>query len=253
MTIKYESDFGKLICGDCIEVLPELVKEQCKIDMVLTDMPYGTTKCAWDSVIPIEPVWDALSSLVRMDGAIVFTATQPFTSFLVSSKPEYFAYDWCWKKRHTGQLDVKRRPLRNKEDILVFCLGGKAPRYFPQKTLGKPYSAFRKGYKGSSCYGKQKDHDTVNITGERYPMQIVEFIEIFKRIHPTQKPMSLMEYLIKTYTQQGDVVLDFTAGVSTTAIAAMNTGRRFICIEKDESYCEQALQMIVGLEIEMSI
>lgn len=242
----FTCQYGDLYCGDCLEVMPDLAKNGVKVDMVLTDPPYGTTQCKWDSVVPLDDMWESMELILKDRTAIILFASQPFTSVLVSSKIDWFKYDWVWKKLHTGQLDAKRRPLRNKEDILVFGSQGKIPAYYPQMSVGKPYTVERKGYKGSECYGKQKDHTTVS-EGKRYPLQILECKDKEQSFHPTQKPVSLMEYLIKTYTLPEETVLDFTIGSGTTAVAAVNTGRHFIGIEREEKYCEIAAKRILGV------
>ena len=228
--VNYEG--GILMLGDCLERMREL-PDGC-IDMVLADPPYGTTACKWDSIIPLEPMWEQLKRVIKPNGAIVMTATQPFSSVLGASNAAWLRYSWSWKKPHTGQLNAKRMPLKNIEDILVFYK--KQPTYNQQRTSGDPYTVKRKGYKGSECHGAQRDHDTVN-EGGRCPVQLLEFSNRKgKTVHPTQKPVALMEYLIKTYTNEGETVLDFTCGSGTTGVACVNLGREFIGIEMDETY-----------------
>lgn len=222
--------------GDCLERMKEIPSGS--VDMILTDPPYGTTACKWDSIIPLEPMWEQLKRIIKPNGAIVMTASQPFTSILGASNIKHLKYSWAWKKPHTGQLNAKRMPLKNIEDILVFYF--KQPTYNQQRGHGEPYVVVRNGYTGSECYGKQKDHNTVN-NGGRCPTQILEFSNRKgKNVHPTQKPVALMEYLIKTYTNEGDTVLDFTMGSGSTGVAAKNLNRKFIGIELDEGYFDIA-------------
>lgn len=218
------------------------------VDMVLTDPPYGTTACKWDSVIPFEPMWEQLKRVTKRNGAIVMTASQPFTSALVMSNVKMFKYCWVWDKvnRPTGHLNAKKMPLRQTEDIAVFY--SKPPCYNPQMTQGKPYTAT--GSKKSSNYGSQVKSTTVCADGLRYPRELIRIAADERgtvgRIHPTQKPVALMEYLIKTYTNEGETVLDFTMGSGTTGVAAKNLNRSFIGIELDETYFSIAQGRIEG-------
>jgi len=240
----------QLMQGDCLDKMRGIPAGS--VDMVLTDPPYGTTDCKWDSVIPLGPMWDQLKRITKPDGAIVMTASQPFTSALVMSNPKLFKYDWCWRKnRCTGFLNAKRQPLRNKEDILVFYQ--KQPTYNPQYSAGKPYKATEKRktnrVSDPTVYGEfvhgpdfRNDND-----GRRHPKQVLEFEAVASgTVHPTQKPVALMEYLIRTYTNEGETVLDFAMGSGTTGVAAMNTGRRFIGIELDPEYFAIAEERIEG-------
>ena len=238
-----------IIQGDCLNVMKYLPDNS--IDMILTDPPYGTTACRWDSIIPLEPMWEQLKRVIKPNGAIVMTAAQPFTSILVSSNIKMFKYDWVWQKsRPTGVLNAKKQPLRDKEDILVFY--NKQPTYNPQGLE----------YKG--CYvgtGATKANQQGNATGKitqtddgkyfqdngNYPRQVQFFKSDGKTVHPTQKPVALMEYLIKTYTNENETVLDFTAGSFTTGVACQNTNRQFIGIELDEAYFEIGKKRL-GLE-----
>ena len=211
------------------------------IDMILCDLPYGTTKCKWDSIIPIENLWNEYDRIIKDNGAILLTAIPPFSANVANGYLKNFRYSWYWKKSHTGQLNSHRMPLKNVEEILVFYK--KQPTYNPQFTTGKPYTINRKNYKGSECYSDQKDHTTIN-DGKRFPMQILEYKTPKKRYHPTQKPVSLLEYLIKTYTNKGETVLDNCMGSGSTGIACINTGRDFIGMELDKKYFEIAKQRI---------
>lgn len=231
----------QLMQGDCLELMKQI--PDGFVDMVLTDPPYGTTACKWDSVIPFDPMWDQLKRVIKKNGAIVMTASQPFTSALVMSNPNMFKYDLVWKKnKSTGFLNSKRMPLRNKEDVLVFysC----QPTYNAQKTTGhKPVNKYTKHTSDGETVGKTK----VGISGggstERFPKSVLDFKVVNQdgtspegKFHPTQKPVALMEYLINTYTNVGETVLDFTMGSGTTGVACVNTGRNFIGIELDPEY-----------------
>lgn len=230
----------KLMQGDCLEVM-QIIPDG-SVDMVLTDPPYGTTACKWDSVIPFEPMWEQLKRLIKPNGAIVLMASQPFTSALVMSNPKWFKYDWVWQKpKGTGHLNAKKQPMRDKEDILVFY--EKQCQYAPQMGRGEPYPD-KNGKTGGRVY---KPFNRVGnpSAGTRYPKQVLQ-IGVVERgtIHPTQKPVALMEYLIKTYTLEGETVLDFTMGSGTTGVACKNLDRDFIGIEKDPTYFQLAKERI---------
>lgn len=229
--------------GDCLDLMPMIPAGS--VDMVLADPPYGTTACKWDSVIPLEPMWGRLKRLAKENAAIVMTASQPFTSALVLSNIHAFKYCWVWDKvnRPTGHLNAKKQPLRESEDVVVFY--AVQPTYNPQMVNGKPYVAT--GSKNSDCYGTQKTTTTI-CDGRRYPRNIVRIHADERgtvgRIHPTQKPVALMEYLVRTYTNEGDTVLDFTMGSGTTGVACMNTGRKFIGHELDPTYFQTAVNRV---------
>ena len=234
-----------LMMGDCLECMAEI--ESGSVDLVLTDPPYGTTACKWDAVIPFAPMWAAVKRVLKPNGAAVFTASQPFTSALVMSNVSWFKYDWVWRKpKGTGHLNANRMPLKDKEDVLVFC-GGTA-LYNPQFSPGTPYKNKAgdptKATSMTDSYGSYTNVRNDN-DGRRYPKQVIDFPVVERgTVHPTQKPVALMDYLIKTYTNPGEVVLDFTMGSGTTGVAAMNTGRRFIGVERDENYFEIACKRI---------
>jgi site-specific DNA-methyltransferase (adenine-specific) len=211
------------------------------VDMILTDLPYGTTQNAWDAVIPFAPMWEQFWRVLKPSGAVVLTATQPFSSALGASCLQHLRYSWSWLKPHTGQLNAKRMPLKNVEDVLVFYR--EQPTYNPQWREGEPYTVKRRGYVGNESYGAQRDHDTIS-DGRRYPMQDLRFGADKNKVHPTQKPVALFEYLIRTYTDEGETVLDVTAGSGTTGIAARNTGRNAILIERDPAYYAIAEQRL---------
>ncbi len=227
----------KLMQGDCLEKMKEIASGS--VDMVLADPPYGTTQCKWDSIIPIEPMWAELKRIINPNGVIVMTAGQPFTSILGASNIKDLRYSWVWEKTAaTGHLNAKRMPMKNHEDVLVFYK--KQPTYNPQGT--KPFNKMvRKGGNGS-CYGESKNKFFQAVTN--YPRTIQLFKKDRGKIHPTQKPIALMEYLIKTYTNEGETVLDFAMGSGTTGVAAKNLNRNFIGIELDEAYFQIAKDRI---------
>jgi DNA modification methylase len=228
-----------LLQGDCLERMVEI--PDGSVDMVLCDLPYGTTDCKWDTVIPFEPLWAAYKRVCKPNAAIVLTACQPFTSALVMSNPKWFRYDWIWQKpKGTGFLNAKKQPMRDKEDVLVFYANQCA--YNPQFAEGQSYKAKRG--RNSECYNTAGTSSSDN-HGLRYPKQILMFGVVERgTLHPTQKPVALMEYLIKTYTNPGEVVLDNTMGSGTTGVAAANTGRAFIGIERDAKFFEIASKRI---------
>lgn len=188
----------KLYQGDCLELMKDIAPGS--IDLILCDLPYGQVRCSWDKMLDLDALWSEYWRIVKPNGAIVLFAQPPFSAALAAKSIKEFRYSWYWKKPHTGQLNAKKMPLKNVEEILVFYK--KQPYYDPQFSSGSPYEVTRKGYKGSECYGSQRDHSTKN-DGFRYPMQILEYSNRGKRYHPTQKPVELLEYLVKTYTPAG--------------------------------------------------
>lgn len=229
---------GTFHLGDCLEVM-----KQCPdgvVDMILCDLPYGTTQNKWDTIIPFEPLWEQYWRICKPNAAIVLTAAQPFTSALVMSQIEHFKYEWIWcKSRPVGHLNAKKMPMAAHESILVFCKD-KAP-YNPQDLVYKPRINKRTSTKGN--YGDAGNENLSEYTN--YPRTTLNFDTQQKgKIHPTQKPIELWEYLIKTYTNEGDLVLDNCAGSGTTAIAAENTNRRWVCIEQSEEYANKAVERI---------
>ncbi|QDP55695.1 MAG: putative modification methylase [Prokaryotic dsDNA virus sp.] len=228
-----------LMQGDCLERMNEI--PDGSVDMVLTDPPYGTTRCKWDSIIPLEQMWEQLKRVTKKNGAIVMTATQPFTSILGASNIDMLRYSWVWRKSAaTGHLNAKRMPMKNHEDVLVFY--SKQPIYNPQGLVDFN-KIVRRGSNGD-CYGSSGKENLQEKTG--YPRTVQYFGSEGKTVHPTQKPVALMEYLIKTYTNEGETVLDFTMGSGTTGVAAVNTGRSFIGIELDVDYFNIAKSRIEG-------
>lgn len=220
---------NRIHLGDCFDVFPFI--EDKSVDLVLCDLPYGVTDCAWDIELDLDRLWSEYKRILAPQGAVVLTATQPFETKLINSNRKWFRYKWVWKKTWAvGFLNAKKMPMRIHEDVLVFAPG--RTRYNPQMTSGKPYVSKRTGRRSAGVYRSSAGVDTVN-TGVRYPKDVVEFSNLHEPvIHNTQKPVELFEYLIRTYTDEGGLVLDNTSGSGTTAIAAINAGRRFICIEK---------------------
>ena len=241
---------NKIYQGDCLSVMKDI--SDGSVDMVLTDPPYGTTACKWDSIISLGPMWEHLKRVIKKNGAIVMTASQPFTSRLISSNYDMFKYEWIWDKSlPTGHLNAKKLPMKVHENICVFY--DKAPTYNPLKTFGHETKTARAIYSkpadGNSCYGAEK-RDTFYSRTDRFPVSIQRFNNAVQKnkVHPTQKPIALMEYLIRTYTNKNELVLDFTIGSGTTAVAAIQTGRNYIGIEQDPEYCKIANQRILNAE-----
>lgn len=219
----------KLYNGDCIEIMGRL--ENRSIDMILTDLPYGTTKNGWDRLIPIDKLWAQFERIIKDRGAIVLFAQTPFDKLLGASRIELLKYEWVWLKCHaTGHLNAKKMPMKKHENILVFCK--KTPVYHPQMAKGTPYIALNRSH--SSNYGPQRTVMTRN-DGQRYPTSVLAF-KSDRGLHPTQKPVALCEYLIRTYTDEGDTVLDCCMGSGTTGVACRNANRNFIGIERDEAF-----------------
>ncbi len=229
---------GRFLLGDCLDRMREL--PAASVDLILCDLPYGTTQNKWDAVIPFAPLWAEYWRIAKPGAAVVLTAAQPFTSALVMSQVRYFRHDWSWgKSAATGHLNAKRQPMRNHEDVLVFGQG--SVTYNPQglAPFGK---TVRRGNNGGN-FGKSGTENYQENTG--YPRTRIDFAHDSKRPHPTQKPVPLFEYLIRTYTDAGAVVLDNCAGSGTTAIAAERTGRRWVCIERDPGYYWAAVARVM--------
>ena len=222
-----------LILGECLEEMSKL-DDDC-VDMILTDLPYGTTACKWDSIIPLDEMWEQFNRVCKQDGAMVFTAQQPFTTTLAASNLKNFRYEWIWEKpQGTNPMNSKVMPLKSHENILVFYR--KKPVYNPQMEKGTPYGGFSSDTaKIGEVYGSAKSKHRDNPEGTRYPKTVLRHKQE-KGFHPTQKPTTLMEYLIRTYSNEGDTVLDATMGSGTTGVACVNTDRQFIGIEQDEKY-----------------
>lgn len=227
--------------GDCLEIMKDLPP----VDMVLTDPPYGTTACKWDSIIPLKEMWEMINLVAKPASPVVMTASQPFTTKLISSNMDMFKYCWVWEKQQgTNPMLAKKQVMKVHEDIVVFY--NKQPTYNPQMTKSTPYKSFSsKNATTGEIMGKSKSVHRDNPEGTRYPRSVQRFnTERVKGGHPTQKPVSLMEYLIKTYTNEGDTVLDFCMGSGTTGIACKNLNRDFVGIEMDDGYFEMAKERI---------
>jgi len=241
----------KLILGDCLEELPKIFDKN--IDLVLTDPPYGTTQCKWDSVIPFEPMWNQLKRVIKDNGCIALFAQDKFTSNLILSNIKDHKYNLIWNKYLTsGYLNANRMPLRVHEDIVVFY--NKQPTYNPQKTLGNinHSSGKLKEPTINNSYGKHYYTSNPKKLGNlKHPKSILNFkaIHTSKRKHTSEKPVDLLEYLIKTYTNENNTVLDFTMGSGSTGVACKNLNRNFIGIEKDKKYFDIAKQRIEGVLI----
>lgn len=225
----------KLKCGDCLELMKNIPNKS--IDMILCDLPYGTTQNKWDTVIPLNDLWNQYKRIIKDNGAIVLFSQPPFDKILACSNLKMFRYEWIWQKENsTGFLNAKKMPLKIHENILVFYK--KLPTYNPQMRLGfKPYRC--KQGRHTTNYGDYKRGHLTESNGERYPIDIINFQREVS-LHPTQKPVALLEYLIKTYTNESETVLDNCMGSGSTGVACVNTNRNFIGFELDENYFDIA-------------
>ena len=228
-------ELNKIYNEECLEGMKKL--EDKSVDMILCDLPYGTTRNKWDSVIPLDKLWEQYKRVIKDNGAIVLTAQTPFDKILGTSNLKMLKYEWIWNKvLPTGHLNAKKMPMKKTENILVFYK--KLPTYNAQGLIYNPRMKKRSSKSvGASSYGKNSDSNFSEYSG--YPTNLLKF----KResgLHPTQKPVALFEYLIKTYTIEGETVLDNCMGSGTTAIACINTNRNYIGFELDEEYCELA-------------
>lgn len=228
---------NKIIQGDCLEVMKDIPDKS--IDMILCDLPYGTTACKWDTIIPFEPLWEQYKRIIKYNGAIVLTASQPFTSALVMSNIKWFKYEWVWDKLTiSNPMLAKYQPLKQHENIIVFGLG--KTTYNPQKTDLDLVRKWKQTKQNSDATAPAIIGATGIVVG-KYPKTIQKFgaAKFEGNIkHPTQKPVALFEYLIKTYTNEGDLVLDNCAGSGTTGVACKNTNRKYILIEKEQEYID---------------
>ena len=251
----YSEKGGMLLIGDCIEWMKKIPDQS--VDMILADLPYGTTSCKWDAIIPFDLLWNQYERIIKSNGAIVLTSSQPFTSALVMSNPKIFKYEWIWEKNRGSNFAIlKYQPMKEHESVLIF--GKKSVNYYPIMQERKGSGLDRAKYKYNPTNtgkrevmgGFEMSHANHNGNNElRYPSSIQKFnTEV--GLHPTQKPVSLFEYLIKTYTKEGEIVLDNVAGSCTTAIASKNTNRRWICIEKEQKYCDISVERIKKWKVE---
>lgn len=226
-----------LLFGDCLERMKEI--PDGSVDMILTDPPYDTTACKWDSIIPLESMWAELKRIIKPNGACVLFSSQPFTTNLICSNMKCFKYSMVWKKSKCGSpLTAKYKPLTKHEDINVFSLHKKTLKYYPQMSEGKPYKRKFTENKVNNMGCGIKGVETDN-NGTRHPTTILDYPQQWRRqdqVHPTQKPVDLLEYLIKTYTNENEVVLDFTFGSCSTGVACLNTNRKFLGVEMNEEY-----------------
>ena len=241
--------------SDCLEELKNVPDKS--VQLILTDLPYGTVKndsiCKWDDVIPMEKLWPEFERVIKDDGAIVLFSQQPFTSYLISSNPKLYKYNWIWKKnKYANFLNVRYQPGKLTEDICVFgkMATSHSPngnmKYNPQMAEGKPYKSNSNNNRGASSTVRSKvlKKTPIDNKGERYPTNILEFSLDADKLHPTQKPVNLLRYLIRTYTDEGDTVLDATMGSGSTGVASFLEKRDFIGIEKDENYFKVAEERI---------
>ena len=231
--------FPLLMNADCLQAM--CVIAGGSVDLILCDLPYGTTQNKWDSVIPFEPLWAEYWRVLKPNGAVVLTAQPPFDKVLGSSQVKFLKYEWIWEKyQGTGHLNAKKQPMKCHENVLVFYR--EQCTYNPQMTEGKPYT--QASGRASENYGSQRQVVTEN-KGERYPRSVLKIAhDKDVKVHPTQKPVALMEYLIRTYTNGGETVLDNCMGSGTTGVACKNTGRNFIGIERDPEYFRIASERI---------
>jgi len=243
----------EILLGDCLELMKQLQNQS--IDMILCDLPYGTTACKWDTIIPFDKLWEQYERIIKPNGAIVLTASQPFTSALVMSKPKLFKHQWQWiKNKPTGAFGAKYMPMKANEDVLVFGLN--KVNYYPQmvkRTEEEFKACYRKNDSKSWGNNIQNHRDNLIIRKPKdeqwfkYPTNILNIAKDDKRDgtqHPTQKPIALFEYLIKTYSKEKDLVLDNCAGSGTTAIACLKTNRQFIVMEKEQKYYDIILKRV---------
>ena len=242
---RIDGDGYTLYQADCLDVLPTF--PAASVDAVIADTPYGTTACRWDTPIPFEPMWAAIKHVVKRNAAVVLFGSQPFTSALVMSNPKWFRHEWIWiKDRGSNFANTVREPMKEHESVLVF--GGGGWTYNRQMQMRKPSGLSRAKYdfaaQAQSDNYRKFNRDGRRVVGE---LRVPSSVQEFKRetgLHPTQKPVALLEYLIRTYTNEGETVLDFTCGSATTGVACLNTGRRFIGVELDEGYFDIAARRL---------
>lgn len=244
MKLYYKDDWVKLIQGDCLEVMDKMIEKGIKVDMILCDLPYGTTKCKWDTIIPFDKMWDRYKKLIKNTSAIVLFGTEPFSSMLRLSNLEMYKYDWVWDKvKPNGHLVAKYRPMQQTENISVF--GKDKINYYPIMTpRDKPKKS--KEYSRTEIMGGTTTDNNGKIINDKYPKNLITFSNASQKnkLHPTQKLVELCEYLINTYTKENEIVLDNTCGSGTTLVAARNLSRKCIGIELDEKYCEIAKERL---------
>jgi site-specific DNA-methyltransferase (adenine-specific) len=233
-------ELNKVYQGDCLSIMPSFPNGF--FDMILCDLPYGRTNCKWDTIIPLDDLWKQYERLIKPNGAILLFAQTPFDKVVGSSNLKLLRYEWIWEKTQaSGHYNAKKMPLKAHENILVFYK--KLPTYNPQKTEGhrpiNSYTKYIETQNNTELYGKANKEISGGGETDRFPRSVLKFPsdKQTSHLHPTQKPLALCEYLIKTYTNEGDVILDNCAGSGTTAIACIKTKRNYVLIEKEEKYC----------------
>ena len=254
MKLYYKDEYIRLFQGDCLEVMDKIIEKGIKFDAIITDPPYGTTACKWDSIIPFDKMWDKITQLIKDKGAIVLNGSQPFTSALIMSNPQLFRYEIIWDKVKPSNFQMMNFQVgRVHENILIFSKAkavfskGNEMNYYPQKTERDDIKKVNKTFYGSRNSTLREGH-TIKDLGhkeykDRHPTSIYTLSNASmsgKKLHPTQKPIELLEYLINTYTKENELILDFTCGSGTTLLASRNLKRKCIGIELEEKYCEIA-------------
>ena len=240
-----KTDRYEIYNGDCLEIMDRLIEQGIVVDTIITDPPYGTIKNKWDNIIPFDDMWDRLNKLIKPNGAIVLFGNEPFTSKMICSNLKGFKYRWDWNKKiPSGMSYAKYRPMQQTEDISVFTKNGEKTMYNPQMV--KREKAIKSGGMSKSDSAFTKSYKPIKKTYEyKNPTTLIEFDKVRRgSVHPTQKPVDLLEYLIRTYTNENELVLDFTMGSGSTGVACMNTNRKFIGIELDKNYFNIAKQRI---------
>lgn len=249
-----EKYINKIINADCMDILKQL-PDKC-IDAIICDLPYGTTACSWDSIIPFEPLWEQYKRIRKDNTPIVLFGSEPFSTYLRMSNIKEYKYDWYWiKDKGSDPLNCNKRPLNNIENIIVFY--EKQPIYNPQITKGEPYKKINKNCKlGIHLQDKKIIATNTFNDGFRFPLRDLYFARDTSKgysYHPTQKPVKLLEYLIKTYSNEGDLIIDNCSGSGTTAVACHNLKRRFICIEKDYDYWKASVERLENVQAQMKL
>tara|TARA_R100000951_G_C2601493_1_gene168316 strand:+ start:115 stop:867 length:753 start_codon:yes stop_codon:yes gene_type:complete len=241
---------NEIYLGDCLELIPKHVEDK-SIDSIICDLPYGTTKCKWDSVIDLPKLWSEYERVIKDNGVILLFSQTPFDKILGASNLKLLKYEWVWEKTQaTGHLNAKKMPMKAHENILVFYK--KLPTYNPQKTSGhnpmNNYTKYIKTQNNTELYGKMKREMSGGGETDRYPRSVITFASDKQKscLHPTQKPLALIKYMIRTYTNEGDLVLDNTCGSGTTGLAAKNLNRNYIMMEQDPKYYEIACKRVQG-------
>jgi len=247
----YKNELTKIYNGDCLEVMDYLIEQGVKFDAIITDPPYGTTACSWDTVIPFDKMWDRLKLLRKEKTPIVLFGSEPFSSHLRMSNIKEFKYDWIWDKvLPVGHLVAKKRPMSRHEIVSVFYVNN----YYPIMTFQKQRKIERKQGDKSEHMNDYQKEDYLKISNERYPTTILKESNANRNTqHPTQKPKELLSYLIKTYTKENDLILDFTAGSFTTCVAAEQLGRKSIGIELEKEYCDIGVKRLSELQLKFDI